>query len=422
MADTPQGVPPEPGDEQEGAPRSRSPFRALGYPAFRAFWVGQFISLIGTWMQGIALRWLVWELTGSQSLMGIVGALQQVPAAALAPFSGVFADRHEKRKILVCVQILSGIQATLLWMLVAAKRVRVWHVAALGLGLGLVNAFDMPTRQAFWADLVARDDLMSAITLNSTIVNLGRILGPGIAGVLIEGVGIANCFLINALSYIAPLIALIWMPATRVNPKSDQRMFASLKEGLRYVRGQRAMIILLLLLAAWGLFGGQYVVLMPALADRVFGLKAKGFGYLSAAVGVGAVIGAVMTASLESRQRRGQMVLLGAGLAVLGLTGAATARTFGPALLWMAVLGFGAVMQMATANTLIQTLAPNEMRGRVMGVYALMFLGFAPPGSLFYGFLGDALGPQGAMKVGLCCFAAAAALLLLADPSVRRLK
>lgn len=400
----------------------RGPFRALRHRFFRWFWCGQCISLTGSWMQGVAQRWLVYELTGSEALLGIVNALTSLPVALLGPFSGAFADRFEKRRILIGVQITAASIATLLWLLTSTKLIAVWHILVLALGLGIVRAFDVPTRQSFWVELVGKEDLMSAITLNSAIVNLSRILGPSVAGIVIAKVGTATCFLINAISFLPPLFVLLAMPPAPVVARQSEPLLASLREGARYLRNNRAVLKLLLLIGAWSLFGGQFDVLLPVLADKAFGVREKGYGFLVASIGVGAVLGAVTAASLEAKRKRGLQVMVGSAIAIFGLAMTAFVKSFSLALLSLALIGFGMVMQNATSNTLVQTLVPDELRGRVMGVYSLVFIGLAPLGSLFYGFFGQWLGAQNALALGALCFAISAGALLLPDKKVRGLK
>ncbi|MCX7967964.1 MAG: MFS transporter [Armatimonadetes bacterium] len=400
----------------------RGPFRALRHRFFRWFWFGQCISLTGTWMQGVAQRWLVYELTGSEALLGIVNALTSLPVALLGPFSGAFADRFEKRRILIGVQITAASIATLLWLLTSTKLIAIWHILLLALGLGAVRAFDVPTRQSFWVELVGKEDLMSAITLNSAVVNLSRILGPSIAGIVIAKVGTATCFLINAISFLPPLFVLLAMPPTPVMARQSESLLSSLREGACYLRDNKAVLKLLLLIGAWSLFGGQFDILLPVLADKTFGVREKGYGFLVASIGVGAVLGAVLAASLEVKRKRGMQVLMGSAIAIFGLASTAFVKSFPLALITLALIGFGMVMQNATSNTLVQTLTPDELRGRVMGVYSLVFIGLAPIGSLFYGFFGQWLGAQNALVLGAACFAFSATALLLPDKKVRGLK
>ena len=372
-------------------------------------------------MQGVAQRWLVYELTGSEALLGIVNALTSLPVALLAPFSGAVADRFEKRRILIGVQITAASIAALLWLLTSTKWVAVWHIAVLALGLGVVRAFDVPTRQSFWIELVGKEDLMSAITLNSAVVNLSRILGPSFAGVIIAKFGTATCFLLNALSFLPPLFVLLQMPSISTPTRQNEPLLASLREGSSYLLANKTVLKLLLLIGVWSLFVGQFDVLLPVLADKTFGVREKGYGFLVASIGLGAVLGAVFAATLETKRRRGLQVMLGSSIAVLGLIMTSFVKSFTLALLSLSLVGFGMVMQNATSNTLVQTLTPDELRGRVMGVYSLVSTGLAPLGSLFYGFFGEWLGASNALMLGAVCFAVAASMLLLPSDAIRRL-
>ncbi len=373
-------------------------------------------------MQGVAQRWLVYELTRSEALLGIVDALTSLPVALLGPFSGAFADRFEKRRILIGVQVTAASIAALLWLLTSTKLIAIWHILFLALGLGITRAFDVPTRHSFWVELVGKEDLMSAITLNSAVVNLSRILGPSVAGIVIAKVGIATCFLINAISFIPPLLVLLQMPPTPVMAQQREPLLSSLHEGLSYLRRNKTVMKLLLLVGAWSLFGGRFEVLLPVLADRTFGVREKGYGFLVASVGIGAVLGAIMAASLEVKRRRGLQVMLGSAIAIFGLLTTAFVKSFPLALVSLSLVGFGMVMQNATCNTLVQTLTPDEFRGRVMGIYSLLFIGLAPFGSIFYGFFGQWLGASNAFAFGAFCFTLSASILLLPDKKVRGLK
>jgi predicted MFS family arabinose efflux permease len=394
--------------------RWMEPFRALRHRAFRQFWLAQTISLTGSWMQGVAQRWLVHELTRphSEAMLGITNALTALPVLFLAPITGTLADRFERRRILLGVQLVATAIALTLWLLTLTGWVRLWHILALALMMGCVRAFDVPTRQSFWAELVGRADLMSAITLNSAVINLSRILGPSLGGVIIETIGITNCFLFNALSFLPPILVLWTMPSWGVTNAQRTDLLASLREGIRYLRGNFVVLRLLLLVGAWSLFGGQFEVLLPVLADKVYGVGAKGYGFLFAAWGVGALFGAVFAASMEQRLRRGRLVVVGSFCAALSLASLSFVRHFSLAIPLMALVGLGMVTQNATCNTLVQSLVPDDLRGRVMGFYSLMFIGLIPLGSLFYGTVASILGAPMALLTGAACFALVALALI----------
>jgi predicted MFS family arabinose efflux permease len=368
-------------------------------------------------MQGVAQRWLVHQLTRphSEAMLGITNALTALPVLFLAPVAGALADRFERRRILLGVQLVATAIALTLWLLTLTGWVRLWHILALALMMGCVRAFDVPTRQSFWVELVGRADLMSAITLNSAVVNLSRILGPSLGGVIIETVGITNCFLFNALSFLPPILVLWKMPPLGSVNAQPANLLVSLREGIGHLRDNLVVLRLLLLVGAWSLFGGQFEVLLPVLADKVYGVGAKGYGFLFAAWGVGALIGAVFAASMEQRWRRGQLVIVGSLCATVGLASLSFVRHFPLALPLLALVGLGMVTQNATCNTLVQSLVPDSLRGRIMGFYSLMFIGLIPLGSLFYGTVAFFAGALKALLIGALCFAFAALALLTQD-------
>jgi MFS family permease len=370
----------------------------------------------------VAQRWLVYKLTGSTAMLGIVNALGSLPAAALAPVSGAVADRVEKRRILIWSQIAPTLLALALWSLTATHWVRVWHVVALSLVLGVVRAFEIPTRQSLWAELVPKRDLMSAIVLNTASVNLTRILGPAVAGVLIAAVSLEHCFLLNALSFLAPLWVLWRMPPTPVAPRGKESFWQSFRDGLAYVRADPHMRRLLPLVGAWSLFASQFDVVLPEIADKVFRVGATGYGFMTAVLGTGALVGAFAAASLEHLGRRGHQVILSSFVAAAALGSLAFVHSFGLALVSLFVLGVGMVMQNTTANTLVQTIVPDGLRGRVMGVYSFMFIGMMPLGNLFYAAMAKAFGAPRALLVGALSFGVAAFALLVPNSAVRRLK
>ncbi|MCS7224167.1 MAG: MFS transporter [Armatimonadetes bacterium] len=400
---------------------THNPFRALRHSSFRSFWLGQFVSLTGSWMQGVAQRWLVYQLTRSESILGLVNALMTVPVAVLAPFSGALADRYEKRRILMTIQATAASMAMILWFLTWTGRIQISHIFLLSIGLGLVRAFDVPTRQSFWADLVGKDDLMSAISLNSAAVNLSRILGPSFAGVLIASVSLEICFLLNAVSFAPSFFALLLMPPMPVPRAPRKNLFHSVVDGLNYVRTHPSVFHLLLLIATWSLFAGQFDVLLPVMADQIFKVGPKGYGFLTAAIGIGAVAGALLAASLGGSKKRGRLLLIGTLLASFSLLLFSRTSLFAVALLTLFSLGIGMVLQNATANTLVQTLVPDQMRGRVMGLYSIMLIGLAPIGSLFYGFVGQTLGAPASFFCGGVFLLMTNSLIHWRDPGLRHL-
>lgn len=394
--------------------RSRIPaaLGALRHRNFRLFFAGQLISLVGTWMQQVAQSWLVLTLTDSAFYVGLVSALGSLPVLVFALYAGVVADRMSKRKLILITQTAAMLLAFVLAGLVFARRVAVGHILVLAALLGVVNAFDVPGRQSFFVELVGKDDLMNAIALNSSAFNVTRVLGPAAAGIIIGQLGIGMCFLLNGISFWAVLAALwaIRLPPYRPNP-SRPSTWAHLREGLAYLRNDRRMLAVILLVAVLSIFGFPFLVLMPVMARDVLGRGAAVFGWMSSAVGAGALAGALMLAALARRLPKGrvlQMASLSFGLVVVLF---ASSRSLALSLALLALSGFAMIANTATANTVLQTLAPDAMRGRVMSVYTLAFVGMVPAGAFQAGYFADRFGaPATLMAGGLLCTAAAAAL------------
>jgi MFS family permease len=385
-------------------------FRALRHRNFRLFFAGQLISLIGTWMQSVAQSWLAYRLTGSAAMLGLVGFASQIPAFLLAPAGGVVADRFDKRRLLVATQSASMVLALALAGLTLSGRVTVHQILLLASMLGLVNAFDVPVRQAFVVEMVGREDLLNAIALNSSVFNGARIVGPAIAGLLVARVGEGWCFLVNGASYLAVIAGL---GAMRLAPAALDRQHAppleSLREGLRHVWGNRPVRALLALLGVVSLTGMPYAVLMPIFADRILHGGARGLGLLMGATGVGALVGALTLAG-----RRGGIRGLGgwvagsaAGLGVFLVAFSQSTRFWLSAALLVPV-GLCMMVEMAASNTVIQSLVPDALRGRVMAAYAMMFLGMAPFGALFAGAIAARIGAPPTVAIGGAACALAA--------------
>jgi MFS family permease len=388
---TPEGRP---------GPRLRT-FTALRHRNYQLFFAGQLISLCGTWMQQMALSWLVYDLTHSAFLLGTIGAIGSLPTALFALLGGAVADRVNKRRLLVATQSVAMTLAFVLTVLTATGWVRVWHVGVLAALGGLNMAFDMPTRQAFVVEMVGREDLMNAIALNSSIFNSARIVGPAIAGVLVAKLGPAWCFFANGLSFLAVIGGLL---AMQFEPRGEARrsrgVVADTAEGLRYVRSNQRVLGLAALLALVSVFGWSYGVLMPVFARDILHRGAQGLGYLMTANGVGALVGALLVASLGSYPYR-ERVLFGGGI-LLSLAAAsfALSRSLHLSLFILAFAGLGGVALMSVANTLLQTSVPDHMRGRVMGVWALVFAGSTPIGSFQAGALAQYLTAPTAVLIG----------------------
>jgi MFS family permease len=384
--------------------------RALRSRNYRLFFTGQTVSLIGTWMTQIATSWLVYRITGSALLLGIVGFASRIPAFLLGPFAGVWVDRWNRHRTLVVTQILSMAQSFALAGLALAEIITIREVIWLGLAQGIINAFDMPARQAFVIQMVEdRADLGNAIALNSSMVNTARLLGPSIAGVIIAMVGEGYCFLIDGFSYLAVIVSLLAMRIPSA-PQAGARkaILHELKEGWSYVTHFVPIRSILLLLALVSLVGMQYTVLMPIFAAQVLHGGAHTLGFLMGASGVGALTGAMFLASRKNVLGLGRMVPLaaagfGVGLIALGLSG-----HLWLSLLLMLLVGGAMMIQMAASNTILQTIVQDDKRGRVMSFYSMAFLGMAPFGSLLAGALASRVGaPRTVMISGILCIAGA---------------
>jgi MFS family permease len=386
-------------------------WRALRAPNFRLFFSGQSISLIGTWMTRIATSWLVYRLKGSAWLLGIVGFMGQIPTFLLAPFAGVWVDRWNKRTVLVWTQIFAALQSLALAALTLTKHITVADILVLSVLQGLINAFDMPGRQAFLVEMVDdKRDLGNAIALNSSIVNVARLVGPSLAGVVISLYGEGWCFLIDGVSYFAVIASLLMMQLRPMAVlESRDSLFQQLREGWQYVSNFLPIRNLLLLFAVVSLMGIPYTVLMPVFASQVLHGGPHTFGFLMAAAGVGALVSAVLLALRKTVKGLLRMVpisaaLFGAGLVAFGF----------PHILWlslalMLVVGFGMMQGMAASNTIIQTLAPADKRGRIMSFYTMAFVGMAPFGSLLAGGLAHVMTASWAVVItGTCCVLGAA--------------
>ena len=367
--------------------------RALRHRNYRIFFAGQLVSLTGTWMQSVAQAWLAYRLTHSAAMLGIVGFAGQIPALLFSPAGGVVADRFARRSVLVATQASSMLLAFALAALTFAHQVTIFWILALAALSGVVNAFDIPTRQAFAIDMVGRGDLVNAIALNSSIFNGARVMGPAIAGLLVARIGEGWCFLLNGASYLAVLGSLLSMriPANTAVVLAGSA-WSSVREGFVYVSGTRPVRALLLLLGVVSLTGMPYAVLMPVFAREILGGGAKELGLLMGASGVGALLGAVVLATRKSVRGLGTFVAICAGGMGLALVAFAYSTSFWLSAALLVPVGFFMMSEMASSNTLIQSLIPDQMRGRVMSLYAMMFMGMAPIGALLAGSLAARIG------------------------------
>lgn len=381
-------------------------FRALSYRNYRLFFTGQGISLIGTWMQQIALSWLVYRLTDSVFLLGAVTFCSQVPTFLLSPFAGVAADRFDRHKVLMLTQLLSMVQASVLAFLVLTGTVEIWHILSLSAVLGTINAFDIATRQAFVTEMVdSRKDLSNAIALNSSLFNMARLVGPSIAGILIALVGEGICFLINAFSYLAVLASLLLMHLKPYIRKiQDRKPWASLKEGFGYAFGFAPIRALLSIVACLSLFGMPFSVLMPVFARDILHGGANTLGYLMGASGIGALAGALFLAQRNTVIGLGRVMIFTMLIFALGLIAFSFSDILLVSLLCMLVSGFGMIVTMASCNTLLQTIVDDDKRGRVMSLYSMAFMGMAPFGSMLAGAVAEYIGVTFTLAAcGLLC-------------------
>jgi MFS family permease len=386
------------------APRLPAGLRALRHRDFRLFWLGQLVSLIGTWMQSVAQSWLVLELTNSPLRLGIVGALQFTPMLVLSFFAGALADRLPKRRLIILSQSVLFAQALALAVLVQFGHVEYWHVAVLALVYGIANTMDMPTRQAFIVEMVGRSDLTNAIALNSGMFNAARIVGPAVAGFLIAHWGMAPAFFFNALSFL-PVIAILMVIRNDGLPRAagGRGMAEEIREGIRYALRTPRITLTLAMVLVVSAFLFNYNVVVPLLARDVLHEEARGFGLLMTSLGVGAVCGAVALA-VWGRGRPPVVALVVPALVQAAFTGAlAGVSTFGAAVVMLFVMGFCGILFMAGSNSTLQLTVPDELRGRVMSLNTMVFAGVTPFGSLLVGWAAEAFGIRTSMLIASAC-------------------
>ncbi len=381
---------------------SVSTFRSLHQSNYRLFFTGQVFSLVGTWMQTMAQAWLVYQLTYSSVWLGIVGFLNTIPMLLFAMYGGSVADRFSKHKIIIITQCLSLLQAMILTMLVFFDLITVEVVAVMAFTLGTINAFDVPARQSFVFELVGKENLANAVALNSAAFNAARIVGPAIGGVIIGAFGVGWCFFFNAISFFAVIIVLLKLkiePKT-IPPKGQLSIVRSLQESINYVRSDRSLIAVLFLVAIITVFGWSYTVLLPIYADRVLQIGAVGLGNLMMSFGIGAFISAMILASTEGKIRPSSFIYTGILLFVSGVSLFALSTNVALSLYSLVFVGMGLIMFIATANTSIQRGAPDAMRGRVLGLYLLIFQGLSPFGQFGMGWLANEIGVRSAILTG----------------------
>ena len=392
-------TPPTPGAAVPG--RAATAFRALRHRNFQLFFGGQIISLVGTWMQTVAQAWLIYRLTGSGALLGVLGFVGQIPIFLLSPLAGLVADRWLRRTVVIATQSASMLLAFILAALTMTGHITVWEIILLATLLGIVNAFDVPARQSFLIEMVGREDLLNAIALNSSMFNGARVAGPAIAGIVVALVGEGWCFLLNGISYLAVIAGLFLMRIPKSRPVHDGAApLEKLREGFRFARHTKPIRALLLLASLVSFMALPYTVLMPIFAVKILHGGASAYGTLMGAVGVGAMFGALVLAIRQQLRGLGNVVgfsatALGAALVLFGAS-----HWFWISFVILVISGFTMMMQFTATNTLIQAMVPDQLRGRVMSIYAMMFLGMSPLGSLLAGMLADRIGAPVTVAIG----------------------
>jgi MFS family permease len=416
FADTPiSPLPPA-----ENRSRFRDMVRSLRHRNFQLFFSGQLISLIGTWMQNIAQAWLVYRLTGSSLLLGMVGFAGQIPIFLFAPLGGLAADRWNRHRVVIGTQTASMILAFMLAVLTLLHIVRVWEIMVLAALLGVVNAFDVPARQSLLIEMVVRQDLMNAIALNSSMFNGARIIGPAIAGILVARIGEGWCFFANAVSYIAVIVGLLMMKFNSLRTASkDTSPYEHIVEGFRFVRHTKPILALVLLIGVVSLVAVPYSVLMPIFADQILHRGAHGLGILMGSSGVGALLGALTLAVRRGVHGLGRVVGSAAAAFGVSLVLFAVSNSFWLSVALLIPVGYAVMLQMSSSNTLIQAMVPDELRGRAMAMYTMMFMGMAPLGSLFAGALADKIGAPWTVGIGGVGAFIAALVFMRYLPSLR---
>ncbi len=415
-------LPPEVAPMRARQARRIDTFRALQHRNFRLYLFGQLVSLAGTWMQIVAQGWIVYELSRSEMMLGIVGFASAIPALLVTPWAGVIVDQVRKRDLIVATQTGAMLLAFALALLTFTGAVQVWHILVLSMLLGVVNAFDGPARQAFVVEMVGSQDLPNAIALNSMTFNAARVVGPAFGGILLATVGSAWCFTLNGLSFLAVIVSLLMMQITSARVTGDRRSpWEQLKSGLTYVAGEAELKGLLLLSLFFSTFGIAYNTVLPAFVDRILAGGAAGFGLLTAASGVGAVTGAFLVATFGDRGQRGRWLFYAALSFPVVLAIFAFNRNFPLALLLAMLLGVGFMLQFTLINTLLQTRVANDMRGRVMSLYTLTFFGFTPFGNLALGALSEKIGMSLAILLFAVLTLGSAVVIFRRTPQLREL-
>ena len=398
-------------------------FRSLRHRNYRLFFSGQSISLIGTWMQRIALPWVVYRMTGSEVLLGIVGFAGSIPSFLLAPFAGVLIDRWSRYRVLLLTQIISMLQAGVLAWLSLSGSLEIWHILVLSVALGCINSFDMPARHSFVIDMVnGKEDIGNAIALNSMMFNGARLIGPSVAGIVLASVGEGACFLINALSYIFVIASLMMMRVTETREKKEPvPMFREMKEGWVYVFGFAPIKHIILLLALVSLMGASYQVLMPVYAKDILQGDSHTYGFLMGGAGAGALLGAIYLASRNTVLRLGRLIPAATALLSTGLIAISISKSFFISMFLIFFTGLGMMAHTAASNTVLQTIADDDKRGRVMSFYTMALMGTAPFGSLLVGWMAKVLGTPWTIFIGGAACLLGALVFYRRLPELKRL-
>jgi MFS family permease len=395
--------------------------RALRHRNFQLFFGGQLISLVGTWMQSVAQSWLVYRMTGSSLLLGVVAFASQIPIFVLSPIAGTVADRYNRHRVVIATQSIMMVLAFILAFLTLSTRIHITvnEIIVLASLLGVVNAFDIPARQSFIVEMVGREDLMNAIALNSSMFNGARIIGPSIAGVLVASIGEGWCFFVNAVSFIAVIAGLLMMKITPLETDRSASMITHIAEGFRFAMRTKPVRALLLLVGLISLVAMPYTVLMPIFADQILHGGVRGLGILMGATGIGALTGALVLASRKGVRGLGRIAAFSAGGFGVSLVIFSLSKNFYFSVAMLVPVGFTMMTQMACANTLIQSMVPDRLRGRMMSLYSMMFIGMAPLGALFGGAIANWISAPWAVTIGGIASLAAAGVFYSRLPSLR---
>lgn len=398
-------------------------FRSLQHRNYRLFFCGQSVSLVGSWMQHVAVAWLVYRITDSVLMLGLVGFASQIPIFLLAPFTGALTDRWNRQHVLIVTQISAMIMAFILAWLYFADTIEIWHIFILSIAMGCIHAFDIPARQSFVIDMVEKkEDLGNAIALNSLMFNSAILIGPSIAGVLLAAAGEGVCFLINAISYIFVIISLLMMKVVHVKlKKKGTTIFKDMAEGIKYTFGFAPIRYLILFLALVNLLAVPYTVLMPAFAKEILHGGSNTYGFLLGASGFGALLGALYLASGRSPLRMGIIIPLSAATFGLGLILFSFSSFLLLSFVLMIIVGFGDMLHTAASNTILQTITDDDKRGRVMSFYTMAIVGIAPFGSLLVGELGKAIGTPNTIIIGGATCILGALIFLGKLPELKKL-